>query len=375
MAVAQATNNTERNKMIIAIVLGSIALFALFYAFSGSFFSSSSTRVSVTTTTPSPTRTPARNVSPDNFQLPTADQQAFNYESTPISYSPVQFSAPDPGRNIFAFYEPPPPCTPGVNCPPPPPVVVRTPTPEPPPPVFVAYVTPQSVYEGSRAFKMDVFGDKFEPSTKIYINGVEFPTSYISPQRLTVDVPANMLTGPGSLSIIVKTPDGRLYSNPVMLSIQAKPLPQFKFIGMIGRQHANNDTAYILEQGKTDPTTWRLNDVVGNRFRIVSISPADLVVEDTGLGFRHSIKLEQPTAGTPVIGAGVPSFPGRGGFPGGFNPNPGTIPPGANMNPPTSIPGIPDNIPRVNSPANANTRTTRKDDDSDDDGTDNRKFK
>lgn len=375
MAVAQATNNTERNKMIIAIVLGAIALFALFYAFAGSFFSSSSTRVSVTTATPSPTRTPTRNISPDNFQLPTADQQAFNYESTPITYSPRVFSAPDPGRNIFAFYEPPPPCTPGVNCPPEPPVVIKTPTPEPPPPVFVAYVTPQTVYEGTRTFKMDVYGDKFEPSTKIYINGIEFPTSFISPQRMSTDVPASLVAGPGSFSILVKTPDGRLYSNPVILRIDAKPLPQFKFIGMIGRQHANNDTAYVLEQGKQEPTTWRLNDVIGSRFRIVSISAENLVVEDTGLGFRHSIKLEQPVAGTPVVGTGAPAFPGRGGFPGGFIPGTGFVPPNANLNPPTSIPGIPDNIPRINSPANVNARPPQKSDPSDDDGTDNRKFK
>lgn len=354
--------------MIIAAVLGAIALLSLIYAFGGGFFSSR-TSVSVATTTPSPTATPSRAANNSNFIVPSRGEQDFTYQSTPVNYSAGIFSAPDAGRNIFAFYEPPPPCTPGINCPTPTPYIPPPVTPAPTPPIFVAYVTPQSVYEGSRGFRLDVYGDKFDQTTKIYYNNSEMPTTFISAQRLSTDVPTSLVANPGSASILVRTPDGKLYSNPVMLSVQAKPLPQFKYIGMIGRQHANNDTAYLQETGKPAPTTFRLNDVVGGRFRLVSISPENVVVEDTGLGFRHSIRLEQPTPGAPVIGGGLPTGPIRGG---GRLPNTGIIetpvmPQGI---PAGSIPGIPDNIPRVN-PANVNARPVRnpdKDEDGDEDG-------
>ena len=366
MAIAQPQNDTEKKKMIIAAVLGVIALLSLIYAFGGGFFSSR-TNVAVTTSTPSPTATPSRNAINNNLQMPPQGTQDFINQTIPVVYSASIFSAPDAGRNIFAFYEPPPPCTPGVNCPTPTPYI-PTPAPPPPtPPIFVAYVTPQSVYEGSRSFRLDVYGDKFEPGTKVYFNNAEMATSFISAQRMSIEVPANLVTNPGSASILVRTPDGKLYSNPVMLSVQAKPLPQFKYIGMIGRQHANNDTAYLLETGKQAPTTFRLNDVVSGRFRLVSISPENVVVEDTGLGFRHSIKLEQPTPGAPVIGGGAPTGPIRGG---GRFPNSGVIqqpvmPQGI---PAGSIPGIPDSIPRVTPGANVNARPVRNPDTKDEDG-------
>lgn len=366
MAIAQPQNDTEKKKMIIAGVLGAIALLSLIYAFGGGFFSSR-TNVAVTTSTPSPTATPSRASINNNLQMPTRGTQDFTYQSTPVVYSAGIFSAPDPGRNIFAFYEPPPPCTPGVNCPTPTPYIPPPATPAPTPPIFVAYVTPQSVYEGSRGFKLDVFGDKFDPTTKVYFNNAEMATNFISPQRMSIEVPANLVMSSGSASILVRTPDGKLYSNPVMLSVQAKPLPQFKYIGMIGRQHANNDTAYLLETGKQAPTTFRLSDVIGGRFRLVSISPENVVVEDTGLGFRHSIKLEQPTAGAPVVGGGLPTGPIRGG---GRFPNSGVIQPPVMPQgiPDGSIPGIPDNIPRVTPGANVNTRPVRNPDKKDEDG-------
>lgn len=346
MAVAEVKTDSDRTKTIIAIALGGLALLSLLYAFGGSFFGGSTTSVTVSTS-PSPKPSPARNA--DNFRIPTQSEQDFVNQSNPIFYSRTRYGAPDPGRNIFAFYEPPPPCR-GLDCPTPTPRPIAPPTPEPTPPIFIAYVTPQSVYAGSRSFRLDVYGDKFEPITKIYYNGNELPTSFVNAQRLSTEIPANLIAGAGSIFIVVRTPDGKLYSNQVSLNVQPPPVPTFQYIGMIQRQHANNDTAYYLEQGQKDPETARLNDVIGGRFRLISISAERIIVEDTTLGFKHPVNIQQPSQGTPTFGSGQPSgFPGPGLIRGGGGTfqqvNPG-IPPGG------SIPGIPDNIPRVNQPNN-----------------------
>jgi hypothetical protein len=354
-------------------VLGGLALLSLLYAFGGSFFGGSTANTTASAS-PTPKKSPSTttNRDPDNFKIPTQSEQDFANQSIPVSYSPTRHAAPDPGRNIFAFYEPLKPCV-GIECPTPTPKP-ETPPPTPiPPPIFIAYVTPQSVYAGSKSFRLDVTGDKFSPMTKIIYNGSELPTSFISEQKLSAEIPANLISGAGSGSILVRTPDGKLYSNPVMLSIQPPPVPTFQYIGMIKRQHANNDTAYYLEQGKKDPATARLNDVIGGRFRLISIAAERIIVEDTSLGFKHPVNIQQPSQGTPTFGNGQP-----GRFPGpGFNRGGGTYAP---LNPNTpintvpggSIPGIPDNIPRVNQPNNnVNVQRPPQKDDTGDEDTDN----
>jgi hypothetical protein len=368
MAVAEVKTDSDRTKTIIAIALGGLALLSLLYAFGGSFFGGSRANVTVSASpTPKP-KTTTRNS--DNFRIPTQSEQDFASQSIPVNYSPARHGAPDAGRNIFAFYEPGPPCKPGIDCPIPTPKP-ETPLPTPtPPPIFIAYVTPQSVYAGSKSFRLEVTGDKFSPITKIIYNGSELPTGFISEQKLTAEIPASLISGAGSGQIMVRTPDGKLFSNPVMLSIQPPPVPTFQYIGMIARQHANNDTAYYLEQGKQAPATARLNDIIGGRFRLISISAERIIVEDTSLGFKHPVNIQQPSQGTPTFGSGQP-----GGFPAGpgMNRGGGYIPytPPINTIPPGSIPGIPDNIPRVNAPANVAVPQPQKKDDTGDEDTDN----
>ena len=109
----------ERNKMIVAIVLGVLALASLFFAFGGTSLFSSSTATKVTVST-SPTPKPAASVPLDPVKMPSESDQLLEYSSVPVRYNGV-VSGPDPGRNIFAFYEPPEPCgRPNNPCPPPP---------------------------------------------------------------------------------------------------------------------------------------------------------------------------------------------------------------------------------------------------------------
>jgi hypothetical protein len=362
MNLFEGKSPAERNKIIAAGVLGLLALTSLWFAFGGSFFGGSKTTVTVSTPTPKPGVSATREL--EEVKMPSKAEQNFAYESTAISYRPGNFYAPDPGRNIFAFYEPPPPTpyspTPAVIVTPPPP------TPTPTPPYLASFVTPQSVYAGSKSFRLEVSGDKFDADSRIFFNNNELPTSFVNPQRLNAMIPANLIAGEGTAQVIIRSPDGVKYSLPQMVSIQAPPKPQFQYIGMIARKRANNDTAYLMEQGKQTPTGIRLNDVVSGRFRLVSISSEETVFEDVNLGFRHRVVLFRPPAGT----ASTSGPPVRGGFPSeSYQPyNPSFPPPNTA---PQSIPGIPDSIPRYVPPANANSNRPqpKKDvDDEDEDG-------
>ncbi len=367
MKIFAGKSPTERNKIIAAGVLGVLSLFSLYLAFGGSLFSSRKTSVTVSVS-PTPTPSPVNNNSTTTPVRVSEEEIYRDYTTTPIVFDPRSAYAPDAGRNIFAFYEPPPP-TPYVT-----PLAKPTPTPKPPPlpeppPQNVSFITPQSVYAGSKTFRLDVSGNSFTPETRILFNGSELPTIFVNPQQLSAEISANLIIGEGPRQIMTATPDGKLYSNQLELKIEAPPKPKFQYIGMIARKHGNNDTAYFLEENSTkEPTGARLNSIVSERFRVVSISAKEVVLEDTSLGFRHKLALYVPPPGQ--------SQPSRNNnFPTGGTYIPYTQP---NIQqqipqqiPQQDIPGIPNNIPRYNqtpnNPANRQQQQQKPDDDDDDD--------
>ncbi|MFM9905822.1 MAG: IPT/TIG domain-containing protein [Pyrinomonadaceae bacterium] len=350
MALFEGKSTTERNKMIAAAVLGLVALIALYLAFGRTLFGTS------TATSAKGSPTPKASVSPgairDDRPLPTLNEQDFVYQTTPVDYRPGNSYAPDPGRNIFAFYEPPPP-TP--YSPTPIPLITPKPaTPEPTPPIIITLVNPQAIYAGSPGFRLEVSGERFTADSHIYFNQSELPTIFINEQKLVADIPPNLIAQEGPRQIIVQTPDGRAYSNQMMWTVQAPPRPAYQYIGMIGRKRYNNDTAYFNENGKPTPFGARLNDVVGGRFRLVDISAVEVVFEDVNLGFRHRVPITKALAAS--------GQPGRPGFPNdsGFSPyDPGNIPRG-------DLPGIPGNVPRYVPPQPQPKKTPDKNEDVDD---------
>jgi hypothetical protein len=352
---------TERNKMIAAIVLGVLALGALFIAFGGTSMFSSGPKVTVSVSpTPKPSATVPTN--PNDFTLPTQAEQNLNY-MVPVDYRGA-YSGPDPGRNIFAFYEPAPPCRPGIDtCPTPTPKPVTPAPPPPTPDIYIVSVNPQSVYAGSRGFRLEITGERMLPDAKVYFSQSELPTTFVNEQRMTADVPANFITSEGPRQIIIQTPDGKKYSQSAILTVQPQPKPQFQYIGMIARKRANNDTAYFMEAGRQTPIAARLNDIVGGRFRLISISAEQTIFEDVNLNFRHPVPLFRPAPGTSTSTVQPP----RAGFQGGENYIPFAPNPNMQVQPGQSIPGIPDNIPRYVPPgANSNRQPPQKQDEDDD---------
>ncbi len=359
MAVTAGKTTAERNKLIAASLLGVLALAALYFAFGRSLFGGSSSAAAKATPTPKPTPSAGRK----DLEMPSASEQDFAYQTTPIDYRPGNAYAPDAGRNIFAFYEPPAP-TPYSPTPLPPATPPPTPVPTPTPEMLVGFMMPQSVYAGSKGFKLEINGDRFTPEARIYFSQSEIPTTFISAQKLVADIPSNFIAQEGPRQIIVQTPDGKKYSNQVIFQVQAPPRPTFQYIGMIARKRYNNDTAYFLESGKTTPFGARLNDVVGGRFRLINISANEVTFEDTGLGFKHKIAIVKAGTSGSTGSPGVPAGrPGTNPMDPGFVPfNPGGIPQG-------EIPGIPSNIPRYVPPQPPNRNPNdKKDVDDNDDG-------
>jgi hypothetical protein len=229
--------------------------------------------------------------------------------------------------------------------------------------MHLEFVTPQTIYAGSGSFRLELNGDKFDKAANIFLRGVPLATQYISPQKLVANVPAGMIASEGSLDVIARTPDSKLYSEQKIISVQAPPNPTFKYIGAKLAARGNNDTGYFQEDGKPTPTVARLGDVVGGRFRLVSISRSEAIFQDVSLPFKHPVKLE--TSGTGTSPQTTPR-----GFPNGFNNDQNVyVPYNPNVQQ-QEYPGIPNNIPRAQPPQNVQRPPQKKDpkDEDDDDG-------
>src|SRR5215212_1201252 len=141
MKLFEGKSPSERNKIIVALVLGVLSVLAIgnmiFAPFSGSKKSITVNVSPTATASASPNRTGDTVVT----ALPRQSEIDDIYTRIPVS---VQYppGASDPGRNIFAFYEPPIPTpwspTPFVEKTPKP---TPTPIPPPPPNVILSFIS------------------------------------------------------------------------------------------------------------------------------------------------------------------------------------------------------------------------------------------
>jgi len=268
-------NPNEKKKMIAAGVLGLIAIVVLGYVFFGG--SSKTPTNNVVVTRPSPT--------PRNVTGPQPTPADGTGDDLSI-YQPINYPVPIPqvveaDRNIFAYYEAPSP-TPKL-------VIIPTPSPTPTPPLVASGVSPSSVYARTPAdFSLQLTGDKFTPAVRIVIDGREMPTRSVSAQQLFTTVPAAMITNPGVRQVMARSSDGKLYSNTVTLNVTPPPLPNFSYVGIIGKPHFN-DTAVLQDKGSKEIINVQRGDSVGGRFRVVSISEREVKLIDTTLKITHTL--------------------------------------------------------------------------------------
>jgi hypothetical protein len=276
MHITDIKNPDERKKLIWAIGLGLVAVVFLWWTFFGFGGSSRPTSNRVATTTQPPSRTQS-----DVTQA----QRADDFRTTPIEQLVPVYDkqtlpdVPEAGRNIFAYYvKPNPPEKP-----------TPTPTPTPTPPMLLAGISPSTVFARTDDFTLETSGDKFTPEVRITIDGQELRTRFIGAQQLSATVPASLIANAGGRQVVVRSPDGRLYSNPFTLNVNPPPTPNFTYIGIIGIQRGMLDTALLLDKSNREVVKAQRGDVLGGRFRVSSISEKELVVVDTSLKIKHTL--------------------------------------------------------------------------------------
>lgn len=270
--------------MIAAGGLGLVAIIVLGYVFFGGSSKPSSNNVAGTRPSPTP-----RSVAGSQ---PTPGDQGGDDLSIyqPVSYNGTVPAVSEADRNIFAFYEPPPPT--------PKPVFIPTPSPTPTPPLVASAVSPPSVFARTPAdFSLQLMGDKFTPAVKIVIDGREMQTRFVSAQQLFTTVPMAMITNPGTRTIMARSSDGKLYSNTLTLTVTPPPVPNFSYVGIIGKPHFN-DTAVVQDKASKEVMNVQRGDVIGGRFRIVSISEREVKVIDTTLKITTTIPFSTDQSST-----------------------------------------------------------------------------
>ena len=278
----------EKKKLIMAAVLGFVALIILYWALFG--FGGSSTPAPRAAATPTPARNPQPGTRQQNATATATTPELANLALfRPIEYTPSAYSAPEARRNIFAYYVAP--VAPAK------PVQEVTPTPAPPPPLLLASVSPSNVYARSADFKLEISGDKFTQGTKIYFDGRELPTTFVSPQQLSANVAATFIAAPGPRNIIVRNADNSLFSNQASLNVAAPPTPNYLYVGIISPHTRVDDTAIVQDRSNKNVMNVHRGDVLSGRFRVTSISEKELVMMDTTLKIKHTLAMTEGERG------------------------------------------------------------------------------
>ena len=279
MQISDVRNPGERNKLIWAGVLGIIAVLLLWWTFFG--FGGSANKVSQRPVTPpttsAGTRTTTSKAEPQSVVELKGDVLD---QLRPIVYENSATSVPEARRNIFAYYEPPVKSAAAASTP--------TPTPTPTPPVLLASLSPANVYARTSEFKLDISGDKFTPQLRVLIDNSELPTRYVSPQQVSATVPAAIIANPGARQVMLRSPDGKLYSNAATLTVAAPPIPNYTYVGIIGTRRYI-DTAILQDKANKETLNVQRGDLLGGRFRVTSISEKELVLVDTNLKIKHTL--------------------------------------------------------------------------------------
>jgi hypothetical protein len=282
MQLFDPNNPNEKKKMIVAAVLGVGALLVLGYLFLGGGGSTKPTNRASASPTPTPPRGPNK--------PPPEDDDISVYQE--IKYTGTVVGAQEADRNIFAYFV----------APTPPPRPIPTPTPTPTPPLTVSTVSPASVFASTGDFSLQVMGDKFTAGVRVVIDGRAMATRIISTQQVATTVTADMIANPGNRRIEVRTADGALYSNVVSLNVTAPPVPNFTYIGLIGKPRGN-DIAVLQDKNNKELVNVQRGDLVGGRFRLTSISDKELKLVDVNLKIPHRLAFtpDTSTGGRPPV--------------------------------------------------------------------------
>jgi hypothetical protein len=79
------------------------------------------------------------------------------------------------------------------------------------------------------------------------------------------------------------------------INVAAAPTPDanFSYIGIISTQNRVGDIALVQERSNRNVINATRGDVIGGRFRVTSISEKELVMVDTTLKIKHTLKMSE----------------------------------------------------------------------------------
>ena len=298
MGLFEGKTPAERNKTIAALLLPLVALVLLLRM----FFGGDSRPARPATNTNTSRGGVSKVVTNDTGQVEPADgaDPSLAIPDKLPAVITAAYNGPDATRNIFAF-----PPVPVKTVTVPAATEVPTPTPTPPPPLTVNAVAPANVFARTGDFTLEVSGDKFTPESRLFLDGQEVQTAFKGAQQLSAQVPAALITAPGTRTVLVRTPDGALYSNTATLNVMAPPAPQFTFIGLFGDKRYARDRAVLKGNGANDLITVQRGEMLPDkRFKVVNISERAVDLEDTQLKIKHTIPFSE------ARGANAPAGPG-----------------------------------------------------------------
>ena len=291
MQMTDIQNPNERKKLIGAGILGMLAIALLWWTFIG--FGSSPNKVPSATGAGSKSSI-GKGATPSKGQPQTVVELKGDLldQLRPVKWDYSLPAVQEPKRNIFVYYEPPPLVVK--------PSIIPTPTPTPTPPVLLASISPANVYARTSDFTLEVAGDKFTPQLKILIDTNELPTRYISPQQVSATVPAAVIANPGARQVMLRSSDGKLYSNSATLSVAAPPTPNYTYVGIIGTPR-HLDIAIVQDKANKEILNIQRGDLLGGRFRVTSISEKELILVDNNLKIKHTLAFtNQGDRGNPL---------------------------------------------------------------------------
>ncbi len=183
------------------------------------------------------------------------------------------------GRNIFVYP------TPTPLPPPPPQKPVPTP---PPPPISVFSVNPAGVIARTGNFTLTVFGDKIPQDAQGFVDGREYPTTFVSNTEIKIKVPAEAIRAPGNVGVMVRSKtDATLYSNQASITVAEPPSPPYRYIGIIVNK--NGALAVLKSQADDEVINVRKDQKFGGHWKVISITPQKIELEDTNIKISHTI--------------------------------------------------------------------------------------
>lgn len=183
------------------------------------------------------------------------------------------------GRNIFIYPTPTPAPTPKPLPPAPPP---------PPPPVNLYSVNPSGVIARTAEFNLTVFGDKIPQDGKVFIEGREYPSTFVSVTEIKAKVPADAIRNSGNLGVQVRSEsDAKMFSNQLSLNVAEPPAPPYRYIGLIISKKGT--IAVIKSQADESVENVTKGQKFGTHWRVINITPQKIEVEDTNIKISHTI--------------------------------------------------------------------------------------